>query len=81
MPKTILFVVSGSDSCRQAKEFLQKKNIDFEVKDVFISNLLSHISIDMGIEKLPALVTPSGVFEGIDKIMQNEEKIEIFIKK
>lgn len=80
MPKTILFVVSGSDRCRQAKEFLQKKNIDFEVKDVFISNLLSHISIDMRIEKLPALVTPSGIFQGYDKIVQNEQKIEIFTK-
>ena len=80
MPKTILFVVSGSDSCRQAKEFLRKKNIDFEVKDVFISNVLSHISIDMGIERLPALVTPSGIFQGFDKIVQNEKKIEIFSK-
>jgi len=80
MSKAILFVVPGSDSCRQAKEFLTKKNVDFEVKDVFISNLLSHISIDIGIEKLPALVTPSGIFQGFEKIVQNEEKIRIFSK-
>jgi len=64
----ILIIVKGSRNCEVAEEYLRAVGFEYRVADAQDLGILSDLKRDLGVSELPALVTSSGTFEGLDRI-------------
>ena len=60
-----LLVLSGSRHSKQAEQLLNERHIPFERVDVSEAQVLSGLSRDLGISRLPALIDRQTKYEGI----------------
>jgi len=64
----ILIVIKGSRNCEVAEEYLRSVGFEYRLADAQDLGILPDLKRDLGVSELPALVTSSGTFEGLDRI-------------
>jgi len=65
----LMYTVSWSSHCREAERVLADAKVSFRRQDVSDMKLLSTLSRDLGIRKLPVLTSDSVLCEGLDQIV------------
>lgn len=64
----ILFVVSGSEDCLKARQLLSNAGLGCKVIDIRSKGWMPYVRRDLDITDLPALLTSSSTYNGIEEI-------------
>jgi hypothetical protein len=70
MEKPMFFTVSWSLNCRKAEHILNKAHFAFEKVELNSPDLISSVSREFGIHKLPALKVNGKTHEGLKAVKE-----------
>lgn len=74
----VLIIIKGSETCQAAEKYLQSVGFGYRLADAEELGILSSLRRDLGVSRLPALVTSSGTFEGLEGIKAFTEEAESY---
>lgn len=65
-----LYTSNRNRHCKLLRKILKIKKIPFKEINAQETGILGHLDRDLGIKKLPGLLTPEGAYSGIDEVLK-----------